>query len=117
MIRTIGYGNKPPAVFFKELEELNPDLVIDVRASPRGWSHSYSKRGLEKRLGEKYVWLPMCGNATKVLPPTLSDESACLKEIRKHMEAHGLVVLLCAEMDENRCHRHYIANRIKEASK
>lgn len=112
MIRTIGYGNKTPKVFFAELDALEPDLVVDVRDSPRGWSPAYSKAGLQKRLGEKYLWLPVCGNATRELPPTLNDEVACLNELRKLMGLHGLVVLLCAEMDERRCHRSYIKKRL-----
>lgn len=116
MLRTVGYGNKTPAVFFKELEDLNPDLVIDVRASPRGWTPAYSKAGLQRRLGKRYMWLPSCGNATRKMPPTLNDEAACFKEIRRLMEVHGLVVLLCAEMDEKQCHRHYIVNKLQEAA-
>ncbi len=114
MIRTIGYGNKTPAVFFAELDAMEPDLVIDVRDSPRGWTPSYSKAGLQKRLGERYMWLPVCGNATRELPPTLNDEAACLAEIRRLMDVHGTVILLCSEMDERRCHRSYIKKRLTE---
>jgi len=114
MIQTIGYGNKTPEVFFAELEAMDPDLVVDVRDSPRGWSPAYSKAGLEKRLGAKYMWLPVCGNATRELPPTLNDEAACLDEIRKLMAAHGQIVLFCAEMDERRCHRNYIKKRLTQ---
>jgi len=116
-IRTIGYGGKTPTDFFAELEAMKPDLVIDVRDRPH-WAYlgCFTKRGLEKRLGEKYVWLHVCGNATRELPPTLNDEAKCLDEIRKLMENHGSIVLLCAEKDENKCHRYYIINRIMEAS-
>ena len=113
MIRTIGYGGKTPTEFFAELEAMNPDLVIDVRDYPhRAFLGSYTKAGLEKRLGEKYLWLPVCGNATRELPPTLNDETACFDEIRQLMETHGLIVLLCAEKDERRCHRFYIKRRL-----
>ena len=113
MILTIGYGGKKPTDFFAELEAMNPDLVIDVRDNPhRAFLHTYTRAGLEKRLGEKYLWLPVCGNATRELPPTLNDEAACLAEIRKLMDVHGLIVLLCAEKDERRCHRSYIKRRL-----
>ena len=119
MILTIGYGGKKPTAFFKEIEEISPDLIIDVRDNPhRAFLNIYTKAGLEKTLkilGLKYLWLPVCGNATRSLPPTLNDEAACLNEIRKLMDTHGLIVLLCAEKDEQRCHRHYIANKIMEA--
>jgi len=115
MIRTIGYGNKKPTEFFAELEAMNPDLVIDVRDNPhRSFLHTYTKAGLESRLGEKYLWLHTCGNVTRELPPTLRDEESCLKEIRKLMDVHGLIVLLCAEKDEQLCHRSYIRKKVEE---
>ena len=115
MIRTIGYGGKKPTDFFNELREMNPGLVVDVRDYPhKAFLGSYTKTGLEKRLGEKYRWLPVCGNVTRELPPTLRDEESCLKEIRKLMDIHGLIVLLCAEKDEQLCHRSYIRKKVKE---
>lgn len=61
-IKTIGYGNKTPAVFFAELDEMNPDIIIDVRNYPlKAWNGAYTKAGLEKRLGEKYRWIPFAG--------------------------------------------------------
>ena len=115
MLKTVGYGNKKPTEFFAELEAMNPDLVVDVRDYPhRARLGCYAKTGLEKRLGGKYLWLPVCGNATRELPPTLRDEESCLKEIRKLMDVHGLIVLLCVEKDERRCHRSYIRKKVKE---
>ncbi len=115
-IKTIGYGGKTPTDFFAELDAMKPDLLIDVRDSPhRAFLNTYTKTSLEKRLGEKYLWLPMCGNATRELPPTLNDEDDCFDRIRKLMDTHGLIVLLCAEKDEKRCHRQYIVTKIKES--
>ena len=115
MIRTIGYGNKTPEIFFAELDAMKPDLVVDVRDYPHKARLScYTKAGLEKRLGDKYLWLPWCGNATRKLPPTLNDEANCLDKLRRLIIAFGQVVLLCAEMDERRCHRHYIKKRLTQ---
>uniref|UniRef100_A0A6M3M3W8 DUF488 domain-containing protein n=1 Tax=viral metagenome TaxID=1070528 RepID=A0A6M3M3W8_9ZZZZ len=115
MLKTVGYGNKKPTEFFAELKEMNPDLVIDMRDYPfKAWSGAYTKAGLEKRLGGKYLWLSVCGNVTRELPPTLRDEESCLKEIRKLMDVHGLIVLLCAEKGEQLCHRSYIRKKVKE---
>jgi len=115
MIRTIGYGGKKPMDFFNELREMNPSLVVDVRDYPhKAFLGSYTKTRLENRLGEKYLWLPVCGNVTRERPPTLRDETACLEEIRKLMGAHRLIVLLCAEKDEKRCHRSYIRKKAEE---
>jgi len=115
MLKTIGYGGKKPTDFFNELEAMNPDLVIDVRDYPhRAFLNTYTKASLEKRLGEKYLWLPTCGNVTREIPPTLRDETACLEEIRKLMGTYGLIVLLCAEKDEKRCHRSYIRKKVTD---
>jgi len=118
MVRIIGYGGKTPTEFFAELEAMKPDLIIDVRDSPhRSFLHTYTKASLEKRLGEKYLWLPDCGNASRRLPPTLRDEAACLDEIKKLMEAHGTIVLLCAEKDGRRCHRSYIRRKLNASAR
>ena len=34
MIETIGYGGKRPDDFFKELDEMKSDVVVDVREIP-----------------------------------------------------------------------------------
>lgn len=93
---------------------MNPSLVVDVRDNPhKAFLGSYTKTGLEKQMGEKYLWLPVCGNVTRELPPTLRDEESCLEEIRKLVDIHGLIILLCAEKDEHSCHRSYIKKKIE----
>jgi len=84
MIKTIGYGGKNPTDFFKELEDLNPGLIVDVMEVPfRAYLGVYTKSHLEKRLGEKYLWLPECGNVSRTMPPTLKDEEACVARIKE----------------------------------
>jgi uncharacterized protein (DUF488 family) len=113
-VLTIGYGGKKPADFFAELEALRPDVVVDVRENPfRAFLGVYTKRGLEKRLGERYVWVRELGNSTRELPPTLVDEEEGLRKLRALMEKHNRVVLLCAEKDEKQCHRGYIKAKIQ----
>lgn len=115
-IVTIGYGGKRPTDFFKELEDLEPDLIIDVRENPRrAYLGSYTKSYLQKRLGGKYIWLPECGNTTRKLPPTLKSDSFCIRRIayfatRSHINK---IVLLCAEKDETRCHRLYVKQKVE----
>ena len=77
----------------------------------------YTRPYLETRLGDRYVWIPKCGNRTRQLPPTLVDEGYCLKRIRDLMShGRGRVVLLCAERDEARCHRRYIKDKIGDVA-
>lgn len=115
MITTIGYGGKKPDDFFKELNSLNADLVIDVRENPhKAFLTVYTRNVLKRILKEKYVWLPSCGNVTRKLPPTLKDEKHCLGRIQFLTTKFNRIVLLCAEKDEARCHRSYIKEKLLE---
>ncbi|MDP2899723.1 MAG: DUF488 domain-containing protein [Candidatus Bathyarchaeota archaeon] len=110
---TIGYGGKKPDNFFAELEALNPGIVVDVREDPfHAFLGVYTKRGLETRLGARYVWIRELGNSTRELPPTLVDEAEGLRKLRTIMSQHERVVLLCAEKDEDRCHRGHIKAKL-----
>jgi len=106
---TIGYGGKKPVDFFAELEELKPDVIVDVRENPfHAFLGAYTRKGLEMRLGSRYIWIKELGNTSRVLPPTLVDEALGLEKLHALMQHHNRVVLLCAEKDEERCHRGYI---------
>ncbi len=112
---TIGYGGKMPDRFFEELESLKADVVVDVRENPfRAFMNVYTKRELEKCLGDRYIWIRELGNKSRELPPMLVDEEEGLRKLRALMEKHRRIVLLCAEKDENRCHRGYIKDKIRE---
>jgi uncharacterized protein (DUF488 family) len=114
---TIGYGGKKPDAFFAELDDLKPDMVVDVRQDPfHAFLGVYMKRGLELRLGERYIWIRELGNSTRELPPTLVDEKEGLRKLNAIMEGRHRIVLLSAEKDETHCHRNYIKAKImKEA--
>ncbi|MFX1297225.1 MAG: DUF488 family protein [Promethearchaeota archaeon] len=113
-ISTIGYGGKNPTDFFNELELLSPDKVIDVRENPfKAYLGCYTKSYLEKKLGEQYIWIKELGNKSRVLPPTLVDEKKGLQIIMDLCIENSSIVLLCAEKDEDRCHRKYIKLRIE----
>jgi len=104
-----------PDRFFEELESLEPDIIVDVRENPfRAFLNAYTKRELEKCLGDRYIWIRELGNKSRELPPTLVDEEEGLRKLRALMEKHRRVVLLCAEKDENRCHRGYIKDKMRE---
>jgi len=113
-IYTIGYGGKNPNDFFNELELLSPGRVIDVRDNPfRAYLGCYTKSYLEKKLGEKYIWIKELGNKSRVLPPTLVDEKKGLQILLDLCTESSSIVLLCAEKEEDRCHRKYIKLRIE----
>jgi len=112
-IKTIGYGGMRPEDFFAELESLKPGLVVDVRENPfKAFLGAYTKPQLEKRLGHRYVWVRELGNASRSTPPVLVDEAKGLERLRELAEAQDVVVLLCAEREEARCHRCYVKEKI-----
>jgi len=115
IIETIGYGGKKPDDFIKELEDLNPGIVVDVRENPySAFLGVYTFPQLEKRLGSKYTWIKELGNKTRMMPPTLVDEEAGLQKLRELSEKHPRIVLLCAEKKEEDCHRSYVKKRFLE---
>ena len=114
-ILTIGYGGKQPSVFFKELRDMKPDLVIDVRRNAKKafmWVYTFDY--LSKHIGD-YVWIPELGNKRKTLPPELVDAGVGLGKALGMIQARKAktVVLLCAEKDENRCHRKYVKEKLQ----
>lgn len=115
-VLTIGYGGKRPQDFFNELEELKPDLIIDVRRNPhRAFLGVYTFKPLNRRL-KNYIWIEELGNKLRVLPPVLIDEVIGLQKAMKAIKTSEAerVVLLCAEKDENRCHRKYVKEKLQK---
>ncbi len=114
-ILTIGYGGKHPDGFFKELDSLHPDIVVDVRENPhRAYLGVYTYPQLSKRLGIRYTWIKELGNKTRLMPPTLVDEETGMKKLKTLAETHHCIVLLCAEKKETDCHRGYVKKRFTE---
>jgi uncharacterized protein (DUF488 family) len=112
---TIGYGGKKPGDFFAELEALKPDIIVDVRENPfHAFLGAYTKKGLEMRFRSPYIWIKELGNTSRVLPPTLVDEEEGIEKLHVLMQHHERVVLLCAEKDEERCHRSYIKAKLQK---
>jgi uncharacterized protein (DUF488 family) len=112
---TIGYGGKKPGDFFAELEALKPDIIVDVRENPfHAFLGAYTKKGLEMRLGSRYIWIKELGNTSRVLPPTLVDEEEGIEKLRVLMQHRKRVVLLCTEKYEERCHRSYIKAKLQK---
>ena len=112
---TIGYGGKKPADFFSELEEMAPDYIVDVRENPhRAYLGCYTRAHFIKRFSSHYVWIKELGNRTRTLPPQLVNEEAGMTQLEELCEGSNRIVLLCAEKDEERCHRRYVKERITE---
>lgn len=123
IIYTIGYGNRTPEQFFAMLPSLDSATLIDVRYSPRGWHIGYSRKQLERKFGDAYLWFRLLGNtsgsADTWVPPTpdngVSAEDALqgIAECMQHgMKTFANVILMCAEVDHARCHRRFVAEAL-----
>jgi len=112
-ILTIGYGGKKPTEFFAELDKLQPCLVVDVRRNPHAFLSTYSREGLSARI-PNYEWIPELGNKLKTLPPEYVNKIIGFGTLRWLMKKYSRIVLLCAEKDENRCHRKWIKEKLQE---
>jgi len=124
-VLTFGYGNLAPDEFFARLEALRPDLIVDVRADP--WHArlgSYTAGFLMKKF-PNYVPIPYLGNRERRLPPRLVNEEVGFRQllllVSSEWRVFGrtvsfppveTVVLLCSELDENRCHRKYVKEKL-----
>ena len=116
-ISLLGYGGtKKPEDFFARVDQLNPDLVVDVRANPhRAYRGTYTKTHLEKTLKEKYLWVPELGNKTRDINNIqLVDEEKGLQKLSELAAKHEHIVLLCAEKRDEDCHRSYVKKRLAE---
>lgn len=124
-VLTVGYGNVVPDEFFVKLNALKPDLIVDVRADPwHAWSSCYTARFLMKKF-PNYVPIPALGNRSRTLPPRLVNEQVGLRQLLMLLSSEwrvfgktvkfppvNTVVLLCSELDENRCHRKYVKEKL-----
>jgi len=113
-VLTIGYGEKKPKNFFEELEKLQPCHVVDVRRDPfHAFLGVYTKPYLDKRVPD-YLWLGELGNKRKTLPPEYVNEKLGFAKLLWLAQIVNRIVLLCAEKDENRCHRKFVKEKLQK---
>jgi len=111
-ILTIGYGGKTPTEFFKELQKLEPCVVVDVRRDPEhAFLGIYTKSHLKKVI-PNYVSIPELGNKVKTLPPEYVNKKAGFIKLLTLLQTNKRIVLLCAEKNEENCHRKFIKEEL-----
>ncbi|MFA4936447.1 MAG: DUF488 domain-containing protein [Candidatus Methanoperedens sp.] len=123
VFKTIGYGGLSGANhLITRLNEINAELVVDVRLKPYcGWNKDFCALTLKNKLSGAnidYFWTDDLGNITRdVRDIKLLNEKRGLEKVLALVKTYnyGTVVLLCSEADEARCHRLYIKNRLVEA--
>lgn len=118
-IVTFGYGNrKDYDSFLHYLQVFEVSLVVDVRLNPRAWSRKWYGDSIAKFCRShniEYSSKSALGNTSGSrhwIPPEAQDVESSLLEVAQRLKK-GSVLLLCAEMDSERCHRVEVAEKIQ----
>ncbi|MEH2049736.1 DUF488 domain-containing protein [Nostoc sp.] len=115
-ILTFGYGNrKNYDVFLDYLKSFNIEYVIDVRTITRAWSRQWYGDRISivcEKNNIKYISKTALGNTSgnkNWVPANQEAANEDLKEIAEIAQKCN-VLILCAEMNANRCHRTEVAS-------
>ncbi|NER39445.1 MAG: DUF488 domain-containing protein [Oscillatoria sp. SIO1A7] len=115
-ILTFGYGNRKDYTdFLAYMENYDVKCVVDVRKSPRAWSRRWYGDKIEnlcRSQNIQYVSKVSLGNISgnkNWVSPYPEKVDVDLSEIAE-IAREGNILLLCAELDPNRCHRVEVAN-------
>ena len=121
-IFTIGYGNDPSEEVFARLRQHSIEFLIDVRSQPYSkWSPDFSKDtliALLDREGIRYIFMgdmiggrpddPACYAEGKVDYTAVEQRDWYrngIERLRTAWRRGRRVVLMCSEIDPERCHR------------
>jgi uncharacterized protein (DUF488 family) len=119
-IFTFGYGNrKNYDLFLAYLQNYNIKYVIDVRKNPRAWTRRWYGDKIEEFCCSKnieYISKIDLGNTSgtqKWIPPHQKKAKAALRDVAE-ITQQGTVLLLCAEMNPDKCHRVEVAEQLSK---
>lgn len=117
-IFTFGYGNrKNYDLFLEYLQKYDIKSVIDVRKNPRAWTRRWYGDKIEEFCFSKniqYISKIDLGNQSGTqewIPPNKKKAIAALREVAQ-ITQQGKVLLLCAEMNPDKCHRVDVAEKL-----
>lgn len=115
-ILTFGYGNrKNYELFLDYLQRFDVKYVVDVRIRPRAWSRKWYGDQIHFFCNSnniQYINKNVLGNTSgkeNWIPPDQEQAEVALREIAE-IARSSTVLLLCAEMNPNRCHRKDVAD-------
>jgi uncharacterized protein (DUF488 family) len=117
-IFTFGYGNRTNYdSFLAYLQNNDIKYVIDVRKNPRAWTRRWYGDKIQEFCLSKnieYISKIDLGNTSgnqKWIPTNQKKAKAALREVAE-ITQQGTVLLLCAEMNPDKCHRVDVAEKL-----
>jgi uncharacterized protein (DUF488 family) len=119
-IFTFGYGNrKNYDILLDYINRHHITSIIDVRLTPRAWSRKWYKDQLENfcnSQGIRYLSVTSLGNISgkdNWIPPDPIAAKKSLEDLAD-IAKYENIVLICAEMSSESCHRVAVAQKIGE---
>ncbi|MEC4886491.1 MAG: DUF488 domain-containing protein [Scytonema sp. PMC 1070.18] len=119
-ILTFGYGNrKNYDIFLEYLKDFDIKYVVDVRTTPRAWSRQWYGERIKSLCESKnvqYVSKTSLGNTSGNKNWVPANKEAATKDLQEVAEfaQKGNILILCAELDANRCHRTEVASCLEQ---
>lgn len=127
---TIGYEGLDLDRFVRFLVANHVDILVDVREIPISRKKGFSKTALSEALAKEgilYEHLKALGSPSPIRKQLkqdwdyeaffsayeeyLDEQKEALKELRRIVEAHDRVCLMCFEKAHDECHRSSLADR------
>lgn len=119
-IYTIGYSGRTLDDMRRILNEADGAL-LDIRMSPRSRKPGFSEKRLREAFRDNYLWMPEFGNVNYSGGPVELGDPALgiemIDAIQKDAiedEWNGAIFLMCVCKDAATCHRHIVAELLRE---
>ncbi len=112
-IYTVGYSGKRVADLVSVVLSHNV-MLVDIRFSPRSMNPDWSRKRLIEKLGSHYIHEQGFGNVNykeHENPFLLKDFDAGLIAIKRM--STDILFLMCGCSDPHKCHRTYIASKLR----
>lgn len=118
-IYTIGYEGKSKDEFLKILNRIGINHLVDVRSVPRSKRQEFNRDEIRDWLFHKsimYVHMPELGGLWEQPYQEVMETDEWRESYSELVELaeDGRTAMMCLEKDPMRCHRRYIAERLKE---
>jgi hypothetical protein len=114
-IYTLGYGGGYYPAALQQVQNMARDgVIIDTRHVPHTKLVGFDQEDLQREYGLRYIHISALGNRNyKGGPIALVDEEEGLRQLEDWL-ARFPILLLCGCTDVVKCHRRYIANKLRE---